>query len=285
MHAHHAGRQQREMGKHFAVIQPASYHYLNDPIPDSVTLTDDERKLDLGGEATMWSEMVTPVTVDSRIWPRTAAIAERLWSPKAVNDVDDMYRRLDMVSLQLESLGLQHISYKPPLMRQLANSWDTRALEVLVSVLEPLKIYERNEGDTMYNVFSPFTKIADVATPDQKVPRIFNRQVAEFLSKPSPKMEKEISKKLILWKENDAQFKLLLNNSPVLLEAALLSENLSLLAAAGLEAIQFIHDHEKSGSDWLQESLAVVNKAKLQGGRCEIQVVDAIQRLIQRAAD
>jgi len=272
-------------GYYIDLIQPASYHYLNDPIPDSVTLTDDERKLDLGGEATMWSEMVTPVTVDSRIWPRTAAIAERLWSPKAVNDVDDMYRRLDMVSLQLESLGLQHISYKPPLMRQLANSWDTRALEVLVSVLEPLKIYERNEGDTMYNVFSPFTKIADVATPDQKVPRIFNRQVAEFLSKPSPKMEKEISKKLILWKENDAQFKLLLNNSPVLLEAALLSENLSLLAAAGLEAIQFIHDHEKSGSDWLQESLAVVNKAKLQGGRCEIQVVDAIQRLIQRAAD
>ena len=187
----------------------------------------------------MWSEMVTPVTVDSRIWPRTAAIAERLWSPKAVNDVDDMYRRLDIVSLQLESLGLRHISYKLPLMRQLANGWDTKALEVLVSVLEPLKIYERNEGDTMYTVFSPFTKLADVATPDQKVPRIFNKQVDEFLSKPSPKLEKEIYDQLIVWKENDAQFKLLLHNSPVLLEAASLSENLSLLAEAGLQAIQY----------------------------------------------
>ena len=272
-------------GYYIDLIQPASYHYLTDPLPDSITLTADEKKLVLGGEATMWSEMATPVTVDSRIWPRTAAIAERLWSPKAVNNVDDMYRRLDIVSLQLESLGLQHISYKPPLMRQLANGRDTKALEVLVSVLEPLKIYERNEGDTMYTVFSPFTKLADVATPDQKVPRIFNKQVAEFLSKPSPELEKQISEKLILWKENDAQFKLLLNNSPVLLEAASLSENLSSLAVAGLEAIQYLHDNKKAGSDWLQEELDVANKAKRQGGRCEIQVVDAIQKLIQRAAD
>jgi hexosaminidase len=272
-------------GYYIDLIQPASYHYLNDPIPDSVILTADEQKLVLGGEATMWSEMVTPVTVDSRIWPRTAAIAERLWSPKTVNDVDDMYRRLNIVSLQLESLGLRHISYKLPLMRQLVNGWDTKALEILVSVLEPLKIYERNEGDTMYTVFSPFTKLADVASPDQPVPRIFNKQVDEFLSKPSPELEKEISDQLVLWKENDAQFKLLLNNSPVLLEAASLSENLSLLAAAGLEAIQFIDEHKQAESNWLEQKLAVVTKSRQQGGRCELQVVDAIQKLIQHAAD
>jgi len=272
-------------GYYIDLIQPASYHYQNDPIPDSVKLTADEIKLVLGGEATMWSEMVTPVTVDSRIWPRTAAIAERLWSPKTVTDVDDMYRRLEITSLHLEALGLQHISYKKPLMRQLANGYDTKALEVLVSVIEPLKIYERNEGDTMYTVFSPFTKLADVASPDQKEPRVFNKQVEVFLLNPSAELEKNITEKLTLWKENDTQFKLLLRNSPVLEEAATLSANLSLLAEAGLEAAQYLHEHKKAGADWLKEKLVIATNARKQGGRCEIQVTDAIQKLIQRAAE
>lgn len=272
-------------GYYIDLIQPASYHYQNDPIPDSVKLTADEIKLVLGGEATMWSEMVTPVTVDSRIWPRTAAIAERLWSPKTITDVDDMYRRLDIVSLHLEALGLQHISYKKPLMRQMANGYDIKALEVLVSVIEPLKIYERNEGDTMYTVFSPFTKLADVASPDQKEPRVFSKQTEVFLLNPSAELEKSITEKLILWKENDTQFKLLLLNSPVLEEASTLSANLSLLAEAGLQAIQYLREHKKAGADWLKENLTIATNARKQGGRCEIQVVDAIQKLIQRAAE
>ena len=98
-------------------------------------------------------------------------------------------------------------------------------------------------------------------------------------------LEKKIYEKLILWKENDAAFKLLLRNSPALMEAASLSENLSSLASAGLEAIQYLHDNKKANADWLKEKLAIVTKAKQQGGRCEIQVVDAIRKLIQRAAD
>ncbi|MDN3659421.1 family 20 glycosylhydrolase [Ferruginibacter paludis] len=271
-------------GYYIDLIQPASYHYQNDPIPDSVKLTPDEQKLILGGEATMWSELVTPVTVDSRIWPRTAAIAERLWSPKAVTDTDDMYRRLDMVSLQLESLGLQHLTYKPAMMRQLCNGNKIKALEVLVAVLEPLKIYDRNEGDTMYTVFSPFTKIADVATPDQPLPRIFNKSVQQFLMNSSSGNEKEITDQLILWKENDAAFKQLLANSPVLQEAASLSQHLSLLAEAGLKSIEYIKQHKTADDEWLKQQRVVVKHTRMQGGRCEIQVVDAIQKLITAAA-
>ena len=50
------------------------HHYSVDPIGDA-KLTKEERERVLGGEATMWSELVTPLTIDSRIWPRTAAIA------------------------------------------------------------------------------------------------------------------------------------------------------------------------------------------------------------------
>lgn len=34
----------------------------------------------LGGEAAMWSELVDDQSVDVKVWPRTAAVAERLWT-------------------------------------------------------------------------------------------------------------------------------------------------------------------------------------------------------------
>lgn len=34
----------------------------------------------LGGEANMWSEQVSALSLDTRVWPRTCAVAERLWS-------------------------------------------------------------------------------------------------------------------------------------------------------------------------------------------------------------
>src|ERR1019366_7456041 len=83
----------------------ASEHYLVDPIPSSSALTPAQRSHILGGEATMWGEWVTPETIDMKIWPRTAAIAERLWSPQECRDVEDMYRRLAIVSDRLDEAG------------------------------------------------------------------------------------------------------------------------------------------------------------------------------------
>jgi hexosaminidase len=270
-------------GYYIDLIQPADFHYLVDPIPANTGLTSEQQKFITGGEATMWTEHVTPETVDSRIWPRTAAIAERLWSESTVKDVDDMYRRLDRISLLLEGLGSTHIKNKGMLMRRLANSYDTKALEVLVDVIEPLKIYERNAGDTMYTVFSPYTKIADAASPDQKVAREFRRNVSVYCSTRDTLLNKDIIMHLNMWKANHASFMEMIKRSPVLTEAAGLSENLARIADVGIHAIEFMNNHCSPPVGWKEESLEITKKAKEQGGRCELQVVTAIEELIDAA--
>jgi len=270
-------------GYYIDLIQPASFHYMTDPLPREIDLTPDEVKRVLGGEATMWSEHVTPETVDSRIWPRTAAIAERLWSPNEVEDTKDMYRRLEYISLYLDGLGLRHLSYKPPFLRRLCGSVDTKSLETLVNVIEPLKIYERNQGDTMYTVFSPYTKLADVATPDQDVPRKFNILVDSFLLTKSRNLALRIQEQLTIWKNNNTALLPVIKQSPVLNEAKLLSANLSKAASAGLEALAFIGQRAVAGQDWVKDKMVVMEKSKEQSGRCELQVVVPIRKLIAAA--
>ncbi|CDH49056.1 beta-hexosaminidase 1 [Lichtheimia corymbifera JMRC:FSU:9682] len=47
-------------------------------------LTQEEAKLVLGGEVALWTEQTDPVGMDTRLWPRTAAAAEVLWSGRLV---------------------------------------------------------------------------------------------------------------------------------------------------------------------------------------------------------
>jgi hexosaminidase len=271
-------------GYYIDLIQPTDYHYLVDPIPEGTSLTPEQQKLIVGGEATMWTELVTPETVDSRIWPRTAAIAERFWSPATVRDVEDMYRRLDRISLLLDGLGSTHLKNKGALLRRLANSSDTKTLETLVDVIEPLKIYERNAGDTMYNVFSPFTKIADVATPDQKVAREFRKHVTTYCTTGDKSLEEDIMIHLKEWTENDTAFRELVKRSPILCEASILSENLARISEKGLEALEFLHMGYSPPPGWKDKCMEIIAKAREQGGRCEIQVVTAIEELVETAA-
>jgi len=77
----------------------------------AASLNPEEKSRIIGGdEACMWSEWVTPENIDSRIWPRNAAIAERLWSSPEQQDPNSMYPRLDKLSWHLEWLGLTHRS-------------------------------------------------------------------------------------------------------------------------------------------------------------------------------
>ncbi|HEY1336269.1 MAG TPA: family 20 glycosylhydrolase, partial [Bryobacteraceae bacterium] len=104
-------------------LSPARYHYGIDPLAGGAAqLTPEQAQRILGGEACMWAEYVSAETVDSRIWPRAAAIAERLWSPRETTDVESMYARLASISRWLEWSGVQHRANYGPMLERLAGN-------------------------------------------------------------------------------------------------------------------------------------------------------------------
>jgi len=68
--------------------------YQNDPT-EGFGMTDAQKKLVMGGEACMWSEQVDDSNFNSRVFPRSLAIAERLWSPSSVTDITSARIRME----------------------------------------------------------------------------------------------------------------------------------------------------------------------------------------------
>ncbi|KAI6205588.1 hypothetical protein M3Y94_00809200 [Aphelenchoides besseyi] len=71
---------------------PAALYYCN---PRDFDGTDEQKKLVLGGIAAVWGEFIDSTNVETVLWPRASAVAERLWSnSKATNDADAAWPRL-----------------------------------------------------------------------------------------------------------------------------------------------------------------------------------------------
>ena len=117
-------------------MEPASTLDAVDPLDGAAaSLSEEERARIIGGEIAMWGEFVSPENVASRIWPRAAAVAERLWSPQEVKDVSSMYRRLDQV--------ITHQSSYLPMLERLAAGGSLEPLKTLADVVEPATFGQR----------------------------------------------------------------------------------------------------------------------------------------------
>ena len=180
-------------GFYIDLMYPVESHYLNDPMPKGGDLSAEEKARILGGEATMWTELVTPTTIDSRVWPRTAAIAERLWSAEDVKDVANMRKRLENVSFRLEELGLTHIRNRAVILRNIANNQNIKSLNEFANVCEPLKGYTRNIGGTEYQMYSPLTLFADACTADAKDALAFDEAVTKYQASKTPENKAKVA--------------------------------------------------------------------------------------------
>lgn len=273
-------------GYYIDLIFPASQHYLPDPIPQNTTLTAEEAKHVLGGEATMWGEWVSPDTIDSRIWPRTAAIAERLWSPRNVTDMADMYRRLSVVSWQLEELGLTHEKNYGMLLRRLAASDNIGPLRTLASIIEPVKEYRRYQMRPQ-TMLSPLTGLVDAARPDSQAARQFALNLDAFLSD-APRFalyRPNLEQTLAEWQSASRALGPMIDRSPALQEARPLANNLSIIAEAGLEAMSYLSNGVAPTTAWRDAQLARLDEAAKPKAALEFVVITSVRKLVIAAAE
>lgn len=161
-------------GYYLDLMYPASRHYAIDPMQgETASLSDEERARIMGGEAAMWEELATEQNIDSRLWPRLAAIAERFWSPETVSDVDSMYHRLAATSAWLETQGLDHRRQLRRMLNKLAGDAYTDLLEEFASILEPVKGYNRHRNHKQA-MTDPLDRLVDSLAPESDAAREFN---------------------------------------------------------------------------------------------------------------
>jgi hexosaminidase len=248
----------------------AAHHYAVDPLGVAADLTEEQKRRVLGGEACMWSEFVTPELLDTRVWPRMAAIAERFWSPQNVTDVADMYRRLSAVSRDLEMLGLTHASeYEKTLMR-LAGGGAVAQVRTLADVVEPVKDYAR-EAAHPYDSFTPLNRLVDAARPDSETVRRFTALVDRMAPEDLP----QIREYLTLWRDNHARLAPVMANSALLAEDAEISKDLSDIAEAGLQALDKLPGAAANA--------ALLDRAKQPKAELLLSVEPPIRKLIEAA--
>jgi len=74
--------------------------------PTSVLSPQANASLILGGESCMWGETVDASDLDNTVWPRAAAVAERLWTPLALMNVTAAEPRLETFRCLLTQRGI-----------------------------------------------------------------------------------------------------------------------------------------------------------------------------------
>jgi len=272
-------------GYYLDLMWPAARHYAVDPMGEAAaTLTPEEKSRILGGESCIWAEWVTPENADSHIWPRNAAIAERLWSPPSVTDVASMYARLNAVSPGLEWLGLTHRSARAPMLRRMAGTEDDSPLRILADVVEPVKDYNREEfAQKPVDVHAPLNRMIDAAYPESDPAREFSSLVQQFVQSgyKDQAAETQIRTWLMLWRENDAKLHPLLQQSALLQEDVPVSQNLAMLGAAGLQALEYLDKGLPEPDLWKAQQAAVIEQAKKPVAGLLLMVVGPVQQLVE----
>src|SRR5438046_4926093 len=213
----------------------------------------------------MWTDIVSDENMDNRIWPRSAAIAERLWSAQQVQDVDSMYQRLAIISQKLGYYGLRHRLLTDEMLERMSGDSDPGPLKILAAVVQPPRLYERQELRT-FTDFTPLNHLDDAVPPESDTAREFN-EIAKRISsgRATPMDWQQARQWLTLWRDNDAKLQPLLRRSFLTQDLAPVSKNLAQVAQIGLQTLDDLHENRLLKAEQRQQNIEFLKSSAKPG--------------------
>jgi hexosaminidase len=158
--------------------------------------TDSTNGFVIGLEAAMWSELVDSVTIDSRVWPNAAAIAELSWNATLPIDTINFYQRLIPFSARCTAAGLHHEVYMHPWISAMKLENEEDEVHLICAYLKPVSGYARHKKiktNSGYNTSVPLNTMADMVKPCSEEYMKFVVAVANYRRSITPATKEQLT--------------------------------------------------------------------------------------------
>jgi hexosaminidase len=266
-------------GYYLDQLQPAAEHYLVDPFDGEVAVVaQSERARVLGGEACLWTEYVTPDNLDYRLWPRAAAIAERLWSPPQVRDVESMYSRLSAARGDLRSVDIDPELSRRRFLERITDSAAAQSLAIFLESLKPTRSPNRSTADEI-RPDHQLNRLRDVADPDSEVSRRLGSWIAHW-----SEHRQEIAIELSRSRDNAIEVKPVLERYASLREAIPLAEHVRDLSIASMEAMNYVAEHRAPSKAWVTRQRQLLERTSVARADLTVTLVGTLRTLLDLAS-